>query len=95
MKPLFTICIMASLAASLPESATAKPSSKHRSPAKPMMMEVGGVETIKPLEAPSKDTGGAAGWSGTYVGVNAGMGFGATAGTNIVDPFGISEKTGK
>jgi hypothetical protein len=95
MKPLFTICIMVSLAASLPESATAESSSKRRSPAKPMMMEVGGVETIKPLEAPSKDTGGVAGWSGTYVGVNAGMGFGATAGTNIVEPFRSSEKTGK
>lgn len=95
MKPLFIICAIASLAASLPESATAQSSSEHRSPAKPTMMEAGGVETIKPQEAPSKDTGGAASWNGTYVGVNGGMRFGATAGTNVVVPFGASGKSGK
>jgi hypothetical protein len=95
MKPLFTICAIASLAASLPEAATAQSPSKHRHPAKPTMLEGGGVETIKPQEAPSKDTGGAAGWNGTYVGVNGGMGFGATAGTNVVVPFGTSGKSEK
>lgn len=48
----------------------------------------GGVEAIMPQETPPKEADGAAGWSGNYVGVNAGMGRGATAGTNVVLPFG-------
>jgi outer membrane lipoprotein SlyB len=93
MKRLFILAIIASLAASLPEPATAQSSSKHRYKAKStMVVEVGGVETIKPQEAPSKDTGGAAGWNGAYVGVNAGRSFGATAGTNVVVPFVSSGK---
>jgi hypothetical protein len=96
MKQLFILAIIASQAASLPEPAIAHSSSKHRHKAKPtMVMEVGGVETIKPQEAPSQDTGGAVGWSGAYVGVNAGRSFGATAGTNVVVPFGTSGKSVK
>ncbi len=29
-------------------------------------------------------------WNGSYFGVNAGAGFGATAGTNVVVPLGSS-----
>jgi hypothetical protein len=51
---------------------------------------VGGVETIKPGEPSSKDRKNGSGWNGAYVGVNAGAGFGGTAGTNIILPFGAS-----
>jgi hypothetical protein len=74
----------------------AQPSrSKHSSSAKPTMSSVGGVEASAPQEATSKGAGGGAGWNGTYVGVNAGMGFGATAGTNVVVPFGTGSKVDK
>ncbi|WP_036282982.1 hypothetical protein [Methylocystis sp. ATCC 49242] len=58
--------------------------------AKVKASRVGGVETIKPQEPPSKDRESGSGWNGAYVGVNAGAGFGATAGTNVVLPFGAS-----
>ena len=80
--------------ASLPESVNAQPSAKHHSAAKSTMIKSGGVETIKPQEAPAKDSDGN-GWNGAYVGVNAGRSFGATAGTNVVVPFGTSGKTEK
>lgn len=69
----------------------------HKSPRQPNAKPVatGGVETIKPQEIPAKDTGNGAGWNGTYVGVNAGAGFGATTGTNVVVPFGLQPKPEK
>lgn len=47
----------------------------------------GGLETIEPKEDQERERGG---WNGSYVGVNAGAGFGATAGTNVVVPLGTS-----
>jgi hypothetical protein len=83
------------LVAFLPESANAQLSAKKHDPAKATMKETGGVETITPQEAPSKETSTGNGWSGAYVGVNAGRSFGATAGTNVVVPFGTSGKSEK
>jgi hypothetical protein len=85
---IFVLALQGLLAASVTEPAIAQPSAKNHGTATSTMKEAGGVETIKPQEAPSKDTGGAAGWNGTYVGVNAGMRFGAMARTNVVVPFG-------
>lgn len=48
----------------------------------------GGLETIDPKEDKEREQGG---WNGSYVGVNAGAAFGATAGTNVVVPLGTSE----
>ena len=53
---------------------------------------VGGVDTITPKEAEDKTTKNVSGWNGSYVGVNAGMSLGATAGTNIIIPLGSSEQ---
>jgi hypothetical protein len=89
MEQILILAITASLALPLPESANAQSSVKSHSSAKSKINETGGVETIKPQEE-SKVTGEANGWSGTYVGVNAGGGFGATAGTNVMVPFGTS-----
>ncbi len=95
MKHVFILGIVASLAAAIPESVIAQSSSKQRLPAKSTIGEVGGVETIKPQEAPSKDAADGNGWTGAYVGVNAGGSFGATAGTNVVVPIGTSGKSEK
>lgn len=53
----------------------------------------GGLEVIEPKEEEemARRQGG---WSGSYVGVNAGAGFGATAGTNMVVPLG-GDRSGK
>ncbi len=48
---------------------------------------VGALEAIEPKETEEKARQ-PVGWNGSYVGVNAGVGFGATAGTNIVVPLG-------
>jgi hypothetical protein len=50
--------------------------------------DVSGVEKITPKEADDKTTTNGSGWNGSYVGVNAGTSFGATAGTNVVIPLG-------
>lgn len=74
--------------------ATAKPSKEiHHSTAraKPTSGR-GGVEAITSQEPALKETGGAAGWNGAYVGVNAGGSFGATSGSNLVVPFGSPSK---
>lgn len=81
------IILAVSLSVAAPLSASAQPSSKPATFARSKPPTVRGVETIKPQETPSKDEG-AKGWNGSYVGVNAGTGFGATAGTNVVVPFG-------
>lgn len=94
MKPVFIASAIVLLAASLPLSASAQPSPR-RALAKPTTKEVGGVETIKPQEEQSKSAGEANGWSGAYAGVNAGGGFGATTGTNVVVPFGSAGKSEK
>jgi hypothetical protein len=50
--------------------------------------DVSGVDTITPKEADDKTSKKGSGWNGSYVGVNAGTSFGATAGTNFVMPLG-------
>jgi hypothetical protein len=55
------------------------PTTKHQ--------EAVGLETIEPKEDKERKQGD---WNGSYVGVNAGAGFGATAGTNVVIPLGSS-----
>ena len=54
--------------------------------------DVSDVDKITPKEADDKDTQKSSGWNGSYVGVNAGTSFGATAGTNLVIPLGSDEK---
>jgi hypothetical protein len=94
MKSTFALAKAALFLSITLDSASAQPPHKlqHPSP-KAKSLATGGVETITPQEPQSKDTGGAAGWNGSYVGVNAGMGFGATAGTNVIVPFGTSGKS--
>ena len=53
---------------------------------------VGDVDTITPKEADDKTNKDGSGWNGSYVGVNAGTSFGATAGTNMVVPLGSSDQ---
>ena len=48
---------------------------------------VSGVDTITPKEADDKTNKDGSGWNGSYIGVNAGTSFGATAGTNMVVPL--------
>jgi hypothetical protein len=83
MKTTFALAFLALFLAASLESASAQPPHKLQDlapKAKPLAAD--GVDTITPQEPPSKDTGGATGWNGSYVGVNAGMGFGATASWN-------------
>lgn len=68
-------------------------SSKATHPAiKSKSTNVSGIDTITPKEADDKNTNNGSGWNGSYVGVNAGTSFGATAGTNVVVPLGSSDK---
>jgi hypothetical protein len=98
MKRALVFTLLASLFAFPVEATKAQPSNKiqqTKAKIKPVTAS-GGVDTIPPQEPPSKDRDSAAGWNGSYVGVNAGMGFGATAGSNVVVPFGTDDdKTGK
>ena len=91
MKTAVILAFVLSVAASL--SASAQPSSKPTARSKATALS--GVEAIKPQEQPPKEDSGVNGWNGSYVGVNAGMGFGATAGTNLVVPFGTSSSSDK
>lgn len=52
---------------------------------------VSGVDTITPKETDDKTNKNGSGWNGSYVGVNAGTSFGATAGTNVVIPLESSD----
>lgn len=94
MKHALVLALLAALFALPLEAAKAQPSKKiqqTKAKVKPATTS-GGVEAITPQEPPSKETGAATGWNGNYVGVNAGMGFGATTGTNVVIPFGSPTK---
>ena len=93
MKTAVILAFVLSVAASL--SASAQPSSKHSATARSKATALSDVEAIKPQEQPPKEDSGVNGWNGSYVGVNAGMGFGATAGTNLVVPFGTSSSSDK
>ena len=72
------------------ESAMAQPSKNlkttHQTTVK-AGQNAGRLETIEPKEDQGRERGG---WNGSYVGLNAGAGFGATVGTNLVVPLGSS-----
>jgi hypothetical protein len=68
--------------------AIAQPSKTPHPMVKSKSGDVSGVEKITPKEADDKTTTNGSGWNGSYVGVNAGTSFGATAGTNVVIPLG-------
>jgi len=91
---LILACVVALCAVAVVGANAQVPHKAHRQPSG-NPEATGGVETIKPQEGPTKDTGKSAGWKGTYIGVNAGAGFGATAGTNVVVPFGSQAKPEK
>lgn len=48
------------------------------------------LETIQPKEKEDKANNNVSDWNGSYVGLNAGAGFGATAGANVVVPLGAT-----
>jgi hypothetical protein len=73
-------------------TASAQPSKTTHQIVKSKSGHVNGVDTITPKEADDKNTQKSSGWNGSYVGVNAGTSFGATAGTNLVIPLGSVEK---
>lgn len=54
--------------------------------------DANGVDALHPKGADDKNTQKGNSWNGSYVGVNAGTSFGATAGTNMVIPLGSDEK---
>ena len=93
MKSTFIFAILATLVVTLPEPTNAQSSTMSQPSTKSKAGASGGVEAITPQEPPSKETADGAGWNGAYVGVNAGRSFGATAGTNVVVPFGTSGGT--
>ncbi len=100
MKFAVALALLFSLTSvSLPDAADARPgrtqSSAERRKPKVKAGDISGVETIKPQEPPSKDRESGRGWNGAYVGVNAGAGFGTTAGTNVVVPIGTASQAGK
>ena len=72
--------------------AIAQPSKTPHSTVKSKTNNVSGFDTITPKEADDKTTTNGSGWNGSYVGLNAGTSFGATAGTNLVIPLGSDEK---
>lgn len=54
--------------------------------------DANGVDALQPKGEDDKNAQKGSGWNGSYVGVNAGTSFGATAGTNLVVPLGSDEK---
>ncbi len=60
----------------------------NRSIIKPKTEIVNSLNNLQPKEEANKTTKNGSGWNGSYVGVNAGTSFGATAGTNVVIPLG-------
>jgi hypothetical protein len=80
------------LDASSLNTASAQPSKPSHPTIKSKSANLSGVDTITPKEADDKATKNGSGWNGSYVGVNAGTSFGATAGTNVVVPLGSSNQ---
>ena len=70
------------------DTVSAKPYKTPHSTVKSKSTNVSGFDTITAKEADDKSTKNSSGWNGSYVGVNAGTSFGATAGTNVVIPLG-------
>ena len=67
------------------------PKAKH-SMIKSKASDVSGAGAVQSKEADDKNNQKGSGWNGSYVGVNAGTSFGATAGTNLVLPLVSDEK---
>jgi hypothetical protein len=74
------------------EIASAQPSKITHPMVKSKASEVNGADMLQPKEADDRNSPKVSGWNGSYVGVNAGTSFGATAGTNVVIPLGSDEK---
>jgi hypothetical protein len=74
------------------EIASAQPSKTTHPMVKSKSGHVSGIDTIAPKEVDDKTINNGNGWNGSYVGVNAGTRFEATAGTNMVIPLGSDEK---
>ena len=70
----------------------AQPSKAKHSMIKSKAIDVSAADAVQSKEAADKNTQKSSGWNGSYVGVNAGTSFGATAGTNVVIPLGSDEK---
>ena len=93
MKPYALLALLVLLFGTVSlNTASAKPFKSPPSTVKSKSTNVSGVDTITPKEADDKTTTNGSGWNGSYVGVNAGTSFGATAGTNLVIPLGSDEK---
>ena len=88
LRRLMTICFITFFSAIGINTASAQPSKTTHPMVKSKSGDVSGVDTITPKEADAKATKNGSGWNGSYVGVNAGTSFGATAGTNVVVPLG-------
>lgn len=97
MKSILVLALLISVASpdlAYAQMAPSEPAAKRRVNGKPPADVKGniggGVEAIQPQESPSKAFVNGNGWSGAYVGVNAGAGFGTTAGSSVVLPIGSS-----
>ena len=93
MKPLLPLALSVLLLGIAPSDASsAQPSKATHPTVKSKSGDVSGVDTITPKEEDDRSSKNGSGWGGSYVGVNAGTSFGATAGTNVVIPLGSDEK---
>ena len=91
LRRLMTICFITFFSAIGINTASAQPSKATHPMVKSKSGDVSGVDTITPKEAEDKTNQNGSGWNGSYLGVNAGTSFGATAGTNVVVPLGSSD----
>ena len=80
---IFTILVCSS---SLDMAYAQSPKAKHPT-SNSKTTNMSGIDTLTPKEADDKNTPKESRWNGSYVGVNAGTSFGATAGTNVVLPL--------
>ena len=92
LKFMALITLHASLFVLVLGLAEAEPSKTKHSTVKSKTGNVTDVDTLQPKEADDKNAQKGSGWNGSYVGMNAGTSFGATAGTNLVIPLGSDEK---
>lgn len=89
---IMTICFITVFSAIGLNTAPAKSAKSTHPMVKSKAGAMSGVDTITSKEAEDKTKKNDSGWNGSYVGVNAGTSFGATAGTNVVIPLGLSDQ---
>jgi hypothetical protein len=92
LKFMTLITLQASLFVFVLGIAEAEPSKTKHSMVKSKTGDEIDVNTLQPKEADDKNAHKRSGWNGSYVGMNAGTSFGATAGTNLIIPLGSDEK---